>query len=102
VRVLSSPSYGAAVQRPADLIEPLRSFCASGDHVFWSDSVSIREKRLFNLAFVRGHAQITDVSLLGLAKKMSGRLATLDRTVPLSAVVGARREHLTVISVVNE
>ena len=34
--MLSNPSYGAAVQRPADLIEPLRSFCASGDHVFWS------------------------------------------------------------------
>lgn len=41
---------------------------------------------------------MSDVYLLGLAKKMGGRLATFDRTIPLSAVVGATRDTLAIIS----
>jgi len=52
---------------------------------------------LFNLAFVRGHGQLTDVYLLGLAKKMGGRLATFDRSIPLKAVVGCKPDTLDVI-----
>jgi hypothetical protein len=32
---------------------------------------------------------------------MGGRLATLDRAIPLKAVVGARAEHLQVLSAVD-
>jgi len=35
---------------------------------------------------------------LGLAKKMSGTLATFDRTIPLASVVRATRNTLAVIS----
>jgi hypothetical protein len=47
---------------------------------------------------VRGYRQITDVHLLGLAVRMKGRLATLDRSIPWKAVVGARRDALHVIA----
>jgi uncharacterized protein len=38
-----------------------------------------------------------DVNLLALAVKNGGRLATLDRSVPLRAVRGAAPRHLAVI-----
>jgi predicted nucleic acid-binding protein len=41
-----------------------------------------------------GSRQLTDVYLLALAVRRGGRLVTLDRAVPLEAVVGARAEHL--------
>lgn len=101
VRLLTNPSYVGSVIRPVEAIERLRAFCASGQHVFWDRSISLRDESLFNPSFVRGHRQVTDVCLLGLAKKMGGRLATLDRTIPLTAVIGATRETLTVIGPVD-
>jgi predicted nucleic acid-binding protein len=41
---------------------------------------------------------ISDIYLLGLAKKHGGRLVTFDRGIPLGAVVGATRNTLSVIS----
>ena len=69
-----------------------------GDHAFWPAPVSLRDEKIFNPSFIRGHRQLTDVYLLGLAVKTGGRLATFDRTIPLGAVIGARREALAVIS----
>ena len=98
LRVLSHPAYGSPVSRLADLVPLLRKFCASGGHEFWADKVSLRDPQLFDLALARGHRQVTDVYLLGLATRHGGRLATFDRTIPLSAVKGARRGTLAVIS----
>lgn len=98
VRVLANPSYGAGVSRPAELVQRLRLFCASRHHVFWADSISLQDKKIFNPAFIRGHRQVSDVYLLGLAKKMGGSLATFDRTIPLGAVVGATRDTLAIVS----
>ena len=39
-----------------------------------------------------------DVYLLGLARRMRGRLATFDRTIPLAAVVGATRNDIAVVA----
>ena len=98
VRILSSPRGGTEAERPAELIERLTRFCKAREHVFWAEAVSLRDKKLFNTAFVRGHRQVTDIYLLGLATKMMGCLATFDRTIPLSAVVGATRSTLAVVS----
>jgi hypothetical protein len=98
VRVLANPHYGAALTRPLELMERLRRFCASGQHAFWPATLSLRDEELFKPAFIRGHRQLTDVYLLGLAVKMGGCLATFDRTIPLGAVAGATREALQVVS----
>jgi hypothetical protein len=98
VRVLSAPNKDAPPLRAAELVERLRTFCKSPNHVFWPASPSICDASLFNQAFVRGHRQLTDVYLLGLAKKMNGTLATFDRAIPLASVVGATRSTLSVIS----
>jgi toxin-antitoxin system PIN domain toxin len=101
LRILSNPAYGAAVTRVASLAEALRTFCASGHHDFWRDDVSLRDATLFDVTLTGGHRHLTDVYLLGLAKKMGGRLATFDRTIPAKAVIGAGRETLEVITPVD-
>ena len=97
VRILSNPAYGAAVERTVTRLDGLRRFCASGQHHFWPASLSLRDERVFNLSFVRGPRQLTDVYLLGLAKKMGGRLATFDRSIPLKAVPGCKPDTIAVI-----
>ena len=98
VRVLSNPAYGAAVTRVASLVDVLRTFCASGHHEFWSSAVSLRDETLFKLSLAGGHRHLTDIYLLGLARKMRGRLVTFDRAIPLKAVIGAGPETLEVVS----
>jgi uncharacterized protein len=44
-----------------------------------------------------GPNQITDVYLLALAVKNDGRLATLDRSIPIAAVRGAEKRHVAMI-----
>jgi hypothetical protein len=97
VRLLTNPGYVGAVIRPVEAVERLRAFCASGHHVFWDRSISLRDESLFEPALIRGHRQITDIYLLGLAMAMGGRLATLDHHIPLGAVVGATPDALAVI-----
>lgn len=97
VRVVSHAQYGAA-GRPAEIVERLRRFCTGAHHAFWPASVSIRDDRVFKPSFIRGHRQLTDIYLLGLAVSHHGCLATFDRTIPLGAVVGAARVHLQVVA----
>jgi toxin-antitoxin system PIN domain toxin len=97
VRVVSNPHFRPDPPRPAAVLDQLRKFCASGRHQFWPDQVSLRDERLFAPAAARGHRQLTDIYLLGLARKMGGCLATFDRAIPLAAVKGATLAHLAVI-----
>ena len=80
----------------------LSTFCDSAEHVFWPDAVSFRDDRLFNPAVLLTHRQVTDVYLLGLARRMGGRLATFDSRIPLKAVRGATIDDLSVIAPVDE
>ena len=102
VRVLSNPAYGSVVSRPAELVARLRKFCRSGHHQFWPDVVSLTDEALFDPAFIGGYRQVTDVYLLGLAKKKAGALATFDRAIPRKAVVGTERALVEVIAPVWE
>lgn len=102
VRILANPRYPATViYRPAELLHHLQQFCGSKHHVFWADSVSLTDAKIFDAALIRGHRQVTDVYLIGLARKMRGYLATCDAGIPLSAVAGATRDTIAVISAGN-
>jgi len=98
VRILSHPVHSDGHTRAPELVDRLRTFCASGHHEFWPDSISLLDEKLFNTALVRGHTHLTDIYLLGLAVKRGGCLVTLDQNVRLGAVKGARRESLVVVS----
>jgi predicted nucleic acid-binding protein len=60
--------------------------------------VSLRDEQAFNLIVARGHRQVTDVYLLGLAKRHGRRLATFDRTIPIAAVPGGVADDLIIVS----
>lgn len=100
VRILSSPAYPVLKQTPADIAGLLRDACATPDHHFWPDSVSLLDDTLFRPSMIAGHRNITDVYLLGLAVRNHGRLATFDRSIPLKAVHGASSGHLVGIGTV--
>jgi len=97
IRVASNPRYRSDAERPGALIGHLRRFCASGHHHFWPAAVSLRDETLF-VDLAGGHRQITDLYLLGLARKMGGALATFDRTIPVRAVKGLKRDQVAIIA----
>jgi uncharacterized protein len=102
VRVVSNPRYESPVSTGAAVVDRLKKFRASGHHVFWSDDVSLTDESLFKRGWAQGHRQITDVYLLGLAHRHGGRLATMDRSIPLASVVGTTRESVAVIAHVED
>lgn len=97
VRILSNPSYSGATETLDAVVRRLSQFCASGQHVFWEDGVSLRDERVFKRPLPIAHRQLTDVYLLGLAKSRAGRLASFDRHIPLSAVLHAGAGDLELI-----
>ena len=98
IRVASSPSLFNPPHRPVDVIRQLRAFRDSGDHEFWPGAISISDQRVFAPEMIRGHKQVADIYLLGLAKTHNGALATLDQSVALASVKGATTKNLIVIS----
>lgn len=97
IRVACQQPSDDALVRPADVIANLERFCRDKHHRAWTDAVSLTDATLFAPQFIRGHRQVTDVYLLGLAKKMGGQLATFDRTISVKAVRGATAESLRII-----
>ncbi len=97
VRILSNAAYSGVHETPEGIVRRLDAFCVSGQHVFWEDEVSLRDRRLFRASAPVTYRQITDVYLLGLARHKGGRLATFDRRIPTSAVIGAERGHMELI-----
>jgi len=98
VRVLSNPRYGSPDSTLRAVRGAVRRLFASKDHQFWPDDVSLCDDSVFDVAGMVGHRQITDVYLLGLAKKRKGHLVTFDRSIPLRAVIGSSASDLTVIA----
>lgn len=97
IRVACRQPSDEVVVRPADVVANLERFCRDKRHHMWTDTVSLTDPALFARQFISGHRQLTDVYLLGLAKKMGGRLTTFDRTIPVKAVRGGTAELLHVI-----
>jgi len=98
LRVASQLAEGDATLRSHVIADHLRRLCADKVHVFWPDAVSLLDETVFDQTRIRGHRQLTDVYLLGLARVRNASLATFDDTIPLGAVVGATKNHLRVIS----
>jgi hypothetical protein len=96
--VVTNPVYQKPAPRAPEVIDRLRAFRSSGFHHFWPDAVSLADSGLFNIPMIRGHRQVTDIYLLGVATRAGGCLATFDRSIPVSAVRGATRNTLAVIT----
>lgn len=96
--VLSNPAYPGRRTTVEDAASRLRTFCSDREHVFWSDSVSVRDPGRFRWNHVQGHRQLTDVYLLALSISNRGRLATFDSTISLKAVQGAAAQNLELLA----
>ena len=96
IRIITQPGY----LRPASMqqaIQTLQTLCESPHHEFWPDDLSLLDAAAFDHSKIHGHRQLTDLYLLGLAVKHQGRFVTLDGAVPLNAVKGAKKHHLTAL-----
>jgi uncharacterized protein len=93
VRIVSQPRYANPIA-PASALDLLGQQMIETDHAFWPDQVSVLDQELFNRDAIIGPSQLTDIYLLALAMTYGGRLATFDRSVPLTAVRGAQRRHI--------
>jgi toxin-antitoxin system PIN domain toxin len=98
VRVLSNPSYPGRRTTVEDAAARLRVFGSDRLHVFWADSVSIRDAGQFRWNHVQGHRQLTDIYLLALSVSNQGRLATFDSTISIRAVQGAAKDNLELVA----
>jgi toxin-antitoxin system PIN domain toxin len=98
LRILGNPARVEQYVPLPRLADLLNSFCENSRHQFWPDALSLRDSHTFDVPAVRGHQQLTDVYLLGLAVKHGGKFVTLDRGVPLSAVKEATLASLEVIA----
>lgn len=96
VRIISQPKYPSPIS-PSLAIELLRRATGTEHHEFWSSSISLLDAGRIQSSHVHGPRQVTDIYLLALAVEHRGRFVTFDRSIPLSAALGAMPEHLVVI-----
>jgi predicted nucleic acid-binding protein len=96
VRIMSHPGYPNALPVRA-IMERLTHACSSALHEFWPDEVSLLDAALVDAARIHGPRQLSDVYLLALAVQRGGCFATLDTSVALTAVKGARKNHLLIL-----
>lgn len=98
IRVMSLPGYARRGGLPIRQVrDRLAEACQVLDHAFWPDDVSLRDDGAVDFDRVQGHNQITDLYLLALAVRHGGCLATFDQAIALSAVRGAKPEHLVLL-----
>lgn len=90
LRVLCQRAYPSGRRAPAEVISSLRGMKENhrGDHVFFSESISISDASLFEEKhFTSGH-HVTDIYLLAIAHTHDARLVSFDRHLPGQAIRG--------------
>lgn len=96
IRIMSQPAYPNPVPTAA-VIQRLGEATRRPEHEFWPDDISLLDEQRVDPTRVHGPRQTNDLYLLALAVHRGVTLATLDGSVPLSAVHGARDRHLTIL-----
>lgn len=96
LRVMTHPRASDGTDRDT-VFASLRKLCSRHDHLFWEDSVSLRDERIFDTSVIVSHRQLTDLYLLGLAVRNKGRLVTFDARIPVRAVKKATAKSLIVL-----
>ena len=97
IRIMSQPHYPNPV--PAALVAArLAEATQHPSHQFWADSVSLLNPDCLVWDKILSSRHVTDAYLLALALQQGGCFVTLDRSIPLNAVTGARPKHLVILS----
>lgn len=96
IRIMSQPGYPQPLP-VGEVAARLAEATRAPHHAFWGDGLSLLDPNVVRWRSILGSRQVTDVYLLALAVGNGGCFVTLDRAVPLAAVVGAEARHLAVI-----
>jgi uncharacterized protein len=88
LRIASQPAYSSRLGSPATVHRRVRAFCEHPRHRFCPDDISLLEDAHLARPDALVPASVTDLYLLALARHHAARLATFDRRIPASAVVG--------------
>lgn len=81
----------------SDALARLRDATDTAHHEFWPADLSILDERSVQADRIHSPKQVTDLYLLALAVRHDARFVTFDAAVPVSAVPGARPDHLIVL-----
>jgi toxin-antitoxin system PIN domain toxin len=96
LRIITQPSYPSPL--PIGMaLQMLAAAFAEGDHEFWPDDISLTDAGHFEHGLILGPKQVTDIYLLALAVHRGGRLVTLDRSISIASVKGAKADNLVVL-----
>ena len=93
LRIVSNPARVEEYVPLPQLVALLDRFCAQSEHQFWPDGPSLRDAGRFDPAALRGHQQLTDVYLLGVAVAHGGRFVESVRE-PRRARIAFRGDEL--------
>ncbi len=99
VRVSSNPGVFPEAPSPAKAIEVLKTNLSHPRHRFWKDDLSLAESVAPFAGSLKGHLQVTDAYLLGLAIRKGGILATFDAGI--SALLPERSPHLNALEILD-
>jgi toxin-antitoxin system PIN domain toxin len=87
VRISCNPKIVTVATSPQQATDALRRMATDPNHVFWPDDIAFSDGTYVPHGILKGHNQVTDAYLVGLALRHGGALATLDAgiTAPLAA-----------------
>ena len=88
LRIVGNPRYPNSPGTPAAVAASLAALRALPGHVFWADDVSLMDPSWVDANRLLNHGQVTDSSLLALARAHQGQLASFDRRLVADAVHG--------------
>ena len=91
---LSQAAYPSGQRTPAEGIHVLGALktAFANSHQFWPDDISLTGNSLFDGSLTAGARHVTDVYLLGLAKRHEGTLVSFDRSLSYHAVRAGSRQ----------
>ena len=93
VRISANPQVVEEARTPPEAIAFLERLTRVEGHRFWNDDVSVTRSDAIDVERIRGHRQVMDAHLLGLAIRHRGRLATFDRRIEVLLGGGAERSR---------
>ncbi len=96
IRIAGAARYSQPPLGCAAVARSVRHICASANHVFWPDDVSLLTSPLVDGSSLLSSHRITDTYLLALAVAHRGVLATFDRRLSPDAVNGGAAALLVI------
>ena len=81
VRIVSNPAFSRDAVAPKEAVNLLAANVRHKSHQFWADEIDFVTAVWPFVGRLRGHQQVTDAYLLGLAMHKQGKFVTMDRAV---------------------